>query len=692
MFKSKPFRSAICGMLAMLGLGLHCQAEPHPSIILISVDTLRADHLGCYNAKASATPNIDSFAKHATLFSQVSSLVPLTLPSHAAMFTSTYPFVTGVEDNGVPLKSSAVTLASVLRAQGYRTAAFIGGFVLDRRFGLNTGFDYYDSPFDLHNKTVSDAGAVKRPGSEVIGAATRWLQDNEGAPFFLFLHLYDLHTPYDLKDRPGERYGERGYNAELSSVDKLLGSFFKYLNGQSLFEPSLIAFTSDHGESLGEHGESTHGFFIYQSTIEVPLIIHWPRGFNRPTASRINKPVSLIDLAPTLLDAVGVPRAPQMQGRSLLGASGTEQLYSESLYARNHFDCAALRSIRVGKYKYIEAPRPELYDLDRDPREAHNLYYQQRPTAVALQQRMAALSRTNRKVSSSHSQAPETYAALRSLGYLAASAASEHPASTIDPKDRIGALEQFSHALALASTGHIDESTSLLQTLSKQLPNNSEVHVSLGLNYQREGNFSAAARSFTAALKAAPMNAQAHFDLAISYFRLRQPGDALNEIRAALAIEPWYTQAEELAATIYLENKDFAKARSSFAHILSIDPQNYTAHYDLGVLAALDRNWPESMAQLHSALATDPSSAEAYNMLGSVYLQRNEPDLAVQALEKAIEVQPKLAVAHYNLALALRKQGKQAEAEDEFQKSLALDPQRSAAREALKGPGANSGR
>ena len=629
MFKGKPFRSAVCGMLVMLGLGLRSQAEPRPSIILISVDTLRADHLGCYRPGPSQTPNIDQFAKGGTLFSQVSALVPLTLPSHAAMFTSTYPFVSGVEDNGVPLKASAVTLASVLRSHGYRTAAFIGGFVLDRRFGLNTGFDVYDSPFDLHKKTVADVGALKRPGSEVIGAATRWLENDKSAPFFLFLHLYDLHTPYDLKNRPGERYGERGYNAELASVDKLLGDFFKYLERESLLQRSLVAFTSDHGESLGEHGESTHGYFIYQSTIEVPLIIRWPHGFGRPVQSRVENPASLIDLAPTVLDAVGIPRATEMQGRSLLGASATEELYSESLYAKNHFDCAALRSMRIGKYKYIEAPRPELYDLDHDPRESHNLYDQQRPIAMALQQRMTALSRTNRKISSSRSQAPETYAALRSLGYLGGSAENHQRPSTVDPKDRIGALEQFSHALALASTGHVDESTSLLQTLSKQLPNNSEVHVSIGLNYQHEGNFSAAARSFTAALKAAPMNAQAHFDLAISYFRLRQLGEALNEIRAALALEPWYTQAEELAATIYLENKNFSKARSSLTHILSIDPQNYTAHYDLGVLAALDRNWPESIAQLHSALATDPSSAEAYNMLGSVYIQRNELDLVV---------------------------------------------------------------
>lgn len=674
MFRSKSFHSVVCPTLLILALGARSKAEPLPPIVLVSVDTLRADHVGCYGTGRSLTPNIDRFAKSSTLFSQVSTLVPLTLPSHVALFTSTCPFVSGVEDNGVPLRPSTITLASILKDRGYRTAAFIGGFVLDRRFGLNTGFDVYDSPFDLHKKTVADVGALKRPAAEVTAAATRWLESNKGTPFFLFLHLYDLHTPYDLHNYPSQHYGESGYNAELASVDHVLGSFFKYLDGQSLLRRSLIVFTSDHGESLGDHGESTHGYFIYQSTLAVPLIIHWPLGFKRGVKSRIDNPASLLDLTPTILDAVGISPAAEMQGRSLLSFRAGEPIYSESLYAQNHFNFAALRSIRLGNYKYIDAPKPELYNLDHDPGESHNLYDQQQSTATALRQRIVILSRAKKPVEY-HSQAPETLAALRSLGYLGGSTSDRRRGSTIDPKDHIDDLEQFSHALALASSGRIAKATSLLETLSKKLPDNAEILISIGLNYQRRQDFSAAAHSFTAALKLAPTNAQAHFDLGIAYFRLGQPGSALNELRAALAIEPWYTQAEELAATIHLQNKDFSKARSSFTHILSIDSQNYTAHYDLGVLAFFERNWPESIAQLRSAVDTDPSSSEAYNMLGSVYLQRNELDLAEQQLEKAIQFDPNLAVAHYNLALVLRKQGKQSASQSELHRSLALDPQ-----------------
>ena len=248
-------------------------AQPSTPVILISVDTLRADHLGCYQAVRKITPHIDSIARNGTLFSQVSALVPLTLPSHVALFTSTYPFANGVEDNGVPFVSGT-TLATVLKNAGYRTAAFVGGFVLDRRFGLSRDFDVYDSPFDLHNKTVADVGDLKRPGAQVAAAAIHWLDQNANLPFFLFLHLYDLHTPYDLLPGTRLRRGEAGYDAELTYVDRVLGDFLAFLERRDLLNKSLIVFTSDHGEGLNEHGESTHGFFVYESTLRVPLIFH----------------------------------------------------------------------------------------------------------------------------------------------------------------------------------------------------------------------------------------------------------------------------------------------------------------------------------------------------------------------------------------------------------------------------------
>jgi choline-sulfatase len=670
--------------LALLTSSLVC-AQPSIPIILISVDTLRADWLGCYQSERRLTPHIDAFAKDGTLFSEMSSLVPLTLPSHAALLTSTYPFVNHVQENGIPLGPNAISLATILKNEGYRTAAFVGGFVLDRRFGLNRGFDVYDSPFDLHKKTVTDVGELKRPGSQVTSTAKRWLERNSSAPFFLFLHLYDLHTPYALLEGVRLPSGETGYKAELAYVDRVLGDFFRFLSANELLKRSLIVFTSDHGEGLGDHDESTHGYFIYQSTIRVPLIIHWPGSSAYMAQTRVNEPVSLLDVAPTILDALGMQRPKEMQGRSLITARGAEPIYSESLYARKYFGCAALRSLRTERYKYIDAPKPELYDLATDPGELHNIYDRQRSTAAALREQMAAVRASSPDSRSGNREAPDSLAisALRSLGYLSGATSSSRVESDIDPKDRIGDFEEFSRASALASVGRLAESTTLLTKLHSKLPDVPNILVSLGLNQEHTGRYMDAARNFARVVAQDPADARAHFDLALCYHRLNQPDKAVSELRAALAIEPWYTRAEELLADIYLQKRAYGQARTNLEHILSVDPDNYTAHYDLGVLAAMQENWTEAQQQVLSALRTDFGSAEAHNMLGSIYLRRGDLDRAHTELKQAIRYQPAFVPAHYNLALVLQKKGQKGEAEEELKTALKIDPKYTAARREL---------
>jgi arylsulfatase A-like enzyme/Tfp pilus assembly protein PilF len=656
-------------------------AQASTPVILISVDTLRADHLGCYQAVRRITPNIDSIARNGTLVSQVSSLVPLTLPSHVAMFTSTYPFANGVEDNGVPL-AAGTTLTTVLKNAGYRTAAFVGSFVLDRRFGLSRDFDVYDSPFDLHNKTVTDVGDLKRPGAQVAAAAIRWLDQNPNGPFFLFLHLYDLHTPYYLPSHPSQRPGETGYEAELAYVDQVLGDFLAFLERRGLLNKSLLVFTSDHGEGLNEHGESTHGYFVYESTLRVPLIFHWPAGSKPVSQDRIAEPASLLDVAPTILDALGLAPSREMRGQSLLTRKNAEEIYSESQYAHDHFGCAALRTLRVDRYKYIDAPNPELYDLAADPRESRNLYTAQQSTASHLRKRMMSLL-AHVSAAKPLSSTPDALSALRSLGYLSGSTASSRIESHIDPKDRIADFELYGHALALASAGRLAESDSILQKLDQKLPEVIDIPISLGLNYQRSGRYPQAAEVFKRALDRDPRNAQAHFDLALCYFRLHQPDEAIKELLVALALEPWYTRAEELLATIYLQKKDYGQARARLQHVLSVDPANYTAHYNLGVLATMTPNWEEAQQQLLSALHADHGSAEAHNTLGSIYLQRGKLELARHELEEAIRLQPDFAWAHYNLALVSTKQEKRDEATQELRTALQADPQFHAARREL---------
>lgn len=660
------FRSAFLAVAVFACSAAHAQLST--PVILISVDTLRADHLSCYQAGRRPTPNIDALTKNGTLFSQVSTPFPLTLPAHAALFTSTYPSANGVQDNGVPLRSTAVTLAAVLKSAGYRTAAFVGSFVLDRRFGLSRGFDVYDGPLDVHNKTAPTVIERKRPGVQVAEAARNWVARNSSAPFFLFFHLYDLHLPYDLPQDPSLRHGETGYTAELAYVDRVLGDFLTFLDRRGLSQKALIVFTSDHGEGLGEHGESTHGYFIYQSTLHVPLLIRWPAGSRRTPQDRVDEPAGLLDVAPTILDAVGLPRPGGMRGRSLIEPAGAREIYSESLYARNHFGCAAVRSLRVGNYKYIEAPKPELYDLSSDPKEQRNLYEQERSKAVAMGERLAAVRAGAPAARSSQpsSPTPENVRILRSLGYLSGSSNSSRRESRVDPKDRIADFERYVGALSLASAGRLAESTGVFENLANKLPDVVDIRLSLGANRQRLGEYAQAAREFKRATEQAPLDARAHFELGSCYFQLRQPDDAIQELKAALALEPWYSRADEALAEIYIQKKDFPQARAHLNHLLSTDPNSYAAHFNLGVFAAIEKNWSEAEQRMLSALHADPGSAEAHNTLGGIYFQRGELLLARRQFEEAIRLQPKLAMAHYQLGLILQKQGKSEEAAQAF--------------------------
>jgi tetratricopeptide (TPR) repeat protein len=509
-----------------------------------------------------------------------------------------------------------------------------------------------------------------------------WLGQNANAPFFLFLHLYDLHTPYDLPPETRPRRGESAYDAELAYVDRVLGDFLAFLERRGLLSKSLIVFTSDHGEGLNEHGESTHGYFVYESTLRVPLIFHWPAGSKGVSPDRIAEPASLLDVAPTILDALGMPRSNEMRGRSLIAREHAPETYSESLYARNHFGCAALRTLRSGRYKYIDAPNPELYDLSSDPGESHNLYTAQQSLATQMRRRIMELL-AGAPAAQARPHAPDAVNALRSLGYLSGSTKSSRMESHIDPKDRIGDFESYGHALALASRGRLADSNSLLQKLGEKLPDVVDIRISLGLNHQRLGHYAEAAQEFKRAVARDPRNAQAHFDLALCYFRLRQPDEAIKELQAALALEPWYTRAEELLVDIYLQKKDYAQARERLQHLLSVDPRNYTAHYNLGVFAAIARRWDEAQQQLLSALHTDPGSAEAHNTLGSVYLGRGQLEQARSELEEAVRLQPEFAWAHYNLALVSKKQEKRDEAAQELRLALKADPQFQAARAEL---------
>jgi len=663
-----------------------------PPIILVSVDTLRADHLGCFGSKLRSTPRIDALVKGGTTFAAVNSQVPLTLPSHVSLLTSTYPMSNGVRDNGERLDAGAVTLAAVLKSNGYRTGAFVGSFVLDRRFGLDNGFDYYDSPFDLSTSKGKGFDEVKRPGDEVVNAAERWIDQNSGQPFFAFVHLYDLHAPYQLPPLRGARPGEGGYEAELNYVDAALGRFWDFLTKRGLFEKSLIVFVSDHGESLREHGENTHGYFVYQCTLWVPVIFHWP-AYSTQFPSHVDEPASLTDVAPTIVQFIGFQAPRQFQGRTLPGLSSRDsssagrEIYGESQYGYHHFDVSGLSCLRVGQYKYIDAPRPELYDLAQDPAETRNVWAMRQSLAVSYRERLLAFQNRfqSARTASAEAVEPEVAERLRSLGYVALSGPQlRATGSAIDPKDRIADYEKYGHANSLAKSGRWAEANVILEELLKHDSKLQDVRISLGLNQQKLHLDSEAVKTFRQVLKDEPLKALAHFDLGVSYLRLHQINEAVKEFEATLAITPAYTRADEALATVWLQRKDYVQGRQHLEHILSVDPGDFSGHYNLGTLDMMEGRWDEGLKHLQLALNVNPQSPDAHNALGSLYLQQGDLNHAREEFEEAARLRPEFASPHYNLGLIFSREKKTTDAMREFRLALAADPTLRRAEKALE--------
>jgi arylsulfatase A-like enzyme/Tfp pilus assembly protein PilF len=619
-----------------------------PSVILISVDTLRADHLSCYGYSRLRTPHIDSLERGGTLFAEISSQAPITLPSHVSLFTSTYPFANGIRENAQVLPPGAVTLATVLAAHGYNTAAFIGGYFLERRYGLAQGFQTYDSPFDT--RVIKGALDLKRPASQVLDGAEHWLRQNSGRPFLLFVHLFDLHLPYDAPAAYRARAPQSEYDQELAYVDDSLGGFFEFLAQSGLDRRALVVLFSDHGESLGDHGENTHGYFIYRSTLHVPLLFHWPQAEkngnskletgNSPRASsfqfpvsssdylaRVEAPAGLIDVAPTVLSFLGIQSPANFCGHSLLGFakggnSPPRDVYGESFYAHDKFGWAALRSLRRGDYQYIDAPHPELYDLKRDPAELHNLLPGQTALAASYRERLAALVATYRSVPAAAGQtatavAPGAAEPLRSLGYLEIT--SPHAAlddSGVDPKDRLFEYKRYLLAGHLARTGKADE----------------------------------AAAEFQAILADDPRNLPAYIELARSDVGLHRYLDGASQLKAALALDPHNVEAEELLGDIWLTVGDLERAAAEFHHLLTFAPQDYEAHFGLGLLAARHHQASEAAAHFRAALAANPLSAEAHYQLGLILEAQKQNPEAVREFQAALQIDPRFQEARRELA------------------------------------------
>ena len=515
-------------ILAIFVFAHSASAAEKTPVVLISIDTLRADHLSAYGYTKVRTPNIDSFGDKGTIYLHIDSQIPLTMPSHASLMTSTYPFENRVEENSESVPSGTATLASVLRANGYRTAAFIGSIMLGRSYGLDKGFDLYDSPFETAPGEMPNPYSmrVRRDAALVTRAARQWIGENRGEPVFVFLHLYDLHTPYALPQVAGLTPSVAGYDAELEHVDQVLGRLREALERDGFWDKALVILLADHGESLGDHGETSHGYFIYESTMHVPLIVHWPASASKYPA-RVAEAGGLIDVAPTILDFLHIAAPHSFEGTSLLSGHGQRTTYGESVYPQDTFGWAALRSLQSGAYKYIDAPRAELYDLSKDPGERVNILPAHPAEARSMKARLDDLMARHPASPRQSSSEPSAHTreVLGSLGYTAGGKqAARAPAA--DPKDKLAEQEAYERGLTLLYSGRHDQAILTLRQIVAADARNLPALGALGEAYLRSGN---AAR-------------------------------ALEVWQQALERDPAYRPAAEFIGEYWLARKDYDKA------------------------------------------------------------------------------------------------------------------------------------
>lgn len=641
-------------LLLLFSASLEATAAPLPrtNVVLITIDTLRADRVGAYGYAKARTPNLDGLAASGVRFERAFSPVPITLPSHSCMLTGTYPMRNGMHDfSANALDPAQPTLATVLKAQGYATGAVVGAAVLDRRFGLNNGFDFYYDNFDFNRMLETNLDAMERPGNLVMDQALAWLRKNSSRRFFLWVHLYDPHHPYN----PPAPYNTQladPYDGEIAFADAQVGRLLRYLKLGGLLPNTIIVLAGDHGEGLGEHAEKTHGFFIYNSTLQVPLLMKLPAG---AVAGKklVSDAVSLVDVMPTILETLRIPLPSQVQGRSLLpllkGKDEVEAspLYAESYLPRLHFNWSELRGIQSGNYRLIDGPKPELYDLSRDPGEMQNLY-QQKP-AVAEELR-AHLGGVIQKYSAGGESAQQTSLdpamaeRLQALGYAALPGGSNPTLSNRDlpdPKDRIQMYELVSEAL----------------------------------NQSQRGNYDASIANLTATLKIEEGSVPVHYLLGLNYFRKKEFASAVPEFRQVLAKSPDYALAVFNLGLALAHLGELDEAILTLKRTLELDPSNFSAAFDLGAIYLKKTMFEESIAAFRQSVTIHPGFAPARRALGEMLLFRGQVDEAIAELREAARLTPNDGRIYLALGNALEAKGLHAEAAQARQKAQALGTQ-----------------
>jgi arylsulfatase A-like enzyme/Tfp pilus assembly protein PilF len=624
------------------------------NIVLITLDTVRADRMGFLGSQHGLTPNLDALARKGVVFTQAYAHVPLTTPSHASILTGTYPQFNHVSDLGIALASDLPYLPDILHQHGYRTGAFVGSQVLDPKSvaapGFDRGFDVYDAGFHSRGPGEDRYHSVERRAVTVVDHATAWLGQQPRAPFFLWVHLYDAHDPYDPPPPFKTRYAAAPYDGEIAYVDFAVGKLFAALQARGLWDGALLVLVADHGEAFGEHGEQSHGLFLYDETVHVPLLIKLPAP--ESTTRRINSRVGLADIAPTILQEAGLLVPKDVQGESLVGlfspgasgkanvaASGERAQYSETDYPYRAFGWSSLRAWRAGKYLYIDAPERELYDESVDPKALHNLVNNAPAVADTMASQLKDFrSRTSRAAPTQAGLTPDQAEDLQALGYVASGSSkpeAEQKHRGPDPKERVGSSNLLHQALLAMEEERYQDAIPKLEQVLKAEPDLALANLELGRAWNGSAEYSKALPWLQKAVELTPQSGRAHYELGVA---LGESGDwagSADQLEAAVAKAPDSDDLHFYLASAYEEIGRVPDAMQQYQAALRINPNNYRANLSLGRLLGMQNQPAAALLYLQRAVKLQPQSPDAHKFLANVYIELGQEENAHREQQEA---------------------------------------------------------
>jgi len=630
-------------------------APPRPNVVLITLDTTRADRMGFLGSDRGLTPNLDALARAATVFSRAYAQVPLTTPSHATILTGTYPQFNHVNYMGDPLGKEIPSLPEILHRNGYKTAAFVGALVLDPTKlapGFDRGFDHYDAGFHRRHPGEDNYHSLERRGEEVLSRAVAWLNKHPTGPFFLWIHLYDPHDPYTPPEPYQSRYKSAPYDGEIAYTDSIVGKLLKELRQRNLFDGSLIAVMADHGEAFGEHGEQHHGIFLYDETIHVPLLLKLPR---QNTGSKVETRVGLVDVAPTILNAAHLPVPSAMQGQILLPSkqaarSGQQSVsnvpravYSESEYGHLSFGWSVLKAWRAGNYLYVDAPERELYDQSADALATHNLA----PDSKAVADTVAAqMTEFRRRTSAENAEkmrlTSEQSENLQALGYVGSDAVPPNDSNIEagpDPKQRIANANTFYEALIETEKGKYEEAVPLLEEVLTKEPHTPSAYLLLGRAYVALKEYQKALSPLQQVVATTPDNPLAHYELGCALVKTGHWNEAAPQFQAAVSQMNSSAMMHFYLALVYQQTSRNEEALAEFKDALHLDPKNFPANLLLGRMYIKQQKAAEAVPLLQKAAMLHPDAIDPHRLLAEAYAQLGRQKDANREISEGEQIQ-----------------------------------------------------